>query len=414
MTNTGIKDSFSLFCGIISHSDAVWQGLPDDHFIPWLQLVEEEIEVFKLSEVMNYYYQPFIHSLFPERFENARNKTAFLSAKQKRFRQKLDAKIDLIIEGQPYTILIEFIDLYLLPQEFSIVALKVNHLSNDAGKISRINGFLRDYENNYINGFLHSEIFGYLDGPFQFHGNKLKVFTYLETDQMDDISRDQLLYDIGTCSPVGTAAGHFPANKPSANYFKTLLEENTICVFNSWKALCLFDSFTVASEKESSYPIVWEYSYFSLIYIHSLFVKYFLFDLNKKFHDTNNKNTGKLDQLFRQFDHHFNQKTISFNFLPQLIYEKLRHALQIEQEMQIISSNIRQSHQYEEERRNKRLNMFFALIAIFTFTLNLMEIKNYIDLFLLFTDFKYLIATAAFTGIVFIFIYLYFLFSRKR
>jgi hypothetical protein len=83
-----------------------------------------------------------------------------------------------------------------------------------------------------------------------------------------------------------------------------------------------------------------------------------------------NKN---LEEEFHEFDQHYNFKQISYNFLPQIIYEKIRQGLNVEQEMNDIRSAIAKDHQkrrehreIEEGRNEKRMNYVLFIIALLT------------------------------------------------
>jgi len=83
-----------------------------------------------------------------------------------------------------------------------------------------------------------------------------------------------------------------------------------------------------------------------------------------------------LEDSFHEFNRYYNFKQISFNFLPQLIYEKIRAGLNIEHEMNDIRHAIERDHKKRQERReieeslseNRIKNALFivAILAVFT------------------------------------------------
>ncbi|MFN5373664.1 MAG: hypothetical protein ACK5A8_04925, partial [Flavobacteriia bacterium] len=81
----------------------------------------------------------------------------------------------------------------------------------------------------------------------EFSGSKFKLFTVIDLPEnennIDIVTRENLLYDLGSVAQIGTAGGNSYLT-PSDEYFKTLMKEK-IAVFNNYTILPLFDTFTV-------------------------------------------------------------------------------------------------------------------------------------------------------------------------
>lgn len=116
-------------------------------------------------------------------------------------------------------------------------------------------------------------------------GNKLKCFQIFI---LDDFS-DELLFELGTLSPVGCVADHKHEYSPSQEYYDRIIRTHTISAFRNWKALALVDSFTVVAKGRTAAQMwVWPNSYFRLIYIHALYQKTLLFVVNRQFRSAAN------------------------------------------------------------------------------------------------------------------------------
>ena len=116
-----------------------------------------------------------------------------------------------------------------------------------------------------------------------YSGSKFKVFFVGEYGDLQEHKREHLLYDIATCSPVGSAAGNgFFA--PHSDYYETLTS-NFLRAFNNYEGLVILDSFVVIGEGILTGPndfvsklkeTTWDLTYFR-IYIYVLYLKYSLY-----------------------------------------------------------------------------------------------------------------------------------------
>lgn len=408
-----IHQAFSIFCGVVIHPGKQISGLPDENFPEWVAEVEKDESGFRICNLPKFYYGPFVASLFPERCgEN--NGDEFLQKRKTRFRHKMNLPLILDIRGEECPFTIEYLDIYLFPADISIVAFKLIHTNPDPDRITLVNNHVRFYDRFNEFSSIASLLSKFYGEPVVFAGNKLKVFSYIEHNVTNAGNINQWLYDFGTCSAPGTAEGKFPEFEPSKDYFDQLISDNTISVFSTWKALCLFDTFTVMTQKGFSLPFIWEYSYFSLIYVHSLYVKYFLFDLNKRFHETRKGKVSHLENTFRQFDHHFNLKSISFNFLPQFVYEKVRYGLQIEAEMEILSHNLSEANNREQARKDNRINGFLALLAFLTIFSTLYDGSELLSSIFYKGETSIITSVIILTSAIALFFLAYFLLTRKK
>lgn len=368
--------AFSIFCGVTkTEPGAIAQlsGIPE--ILPWQNHVfqdntpnelynDETMESSQASikDLSGFYYSSFINCLFP----SEKNLNQF-SEYTESFTLNLNTFI--LVDGK--SILIDYLDLFLFPENHMVYCFKCNLTAYSYDEIIHINNSLRETEIEKI-GFLLDILNKICNSHCYNLGNKFKLFTVLEhsLDFSDKYTSDNMLYELGSCSPIGTSVGTGanPSLQPSESYLKQIISNNKISVFENWSALCLFDTFTVLHKGEV-YLYNWEFRYFRLLYIHSLFLKSYLGEINKEFYIE--KKGRDLENVFFEFNKHFNLKQISYNFLPQLIYDKIRQGLNIEHELTDISFSIEQDYIKKQEKRqlqeavsDKRTNRALFIVAI--------------------------------------------------
>ena len=147
------------------------------------------------------------------------------------------------------------------------------------------------------------------------------------------------------------------------------------------------DTFTIHSLGASErFVNNWTDSYFRMIYIHSLFQKSYLFDLNIRFRTTlaqtttswksklqslNIKRTdvGQLVSEFELFEQKCCFHKISYNFLPLEIAEAIDKGLEIKEEMSQLSVVLEKEKVCRDEANDKMVNnLLFSLSIIALFS----------------------------------------------
>lgn len=370
--------ALTIFCGVCEYDEKSLKKLREGNaggFREWQFHVNpdglSEQEMLRLFN--DYYYESFISSIFPEysKTEKKYYNEGF-AAHTLRLSKELNKDFDISIKRKTGTInkkvRIEYVDLFLFPGNIAFYCFKFDYSGETYDNITLLNGYIR---NNALNefGFIKESIkilkTGTHDSMLIF-GNKLKSFTLVELDQeLSDDEEKFLLYDLATSSPVGSADGTVPWFQPTGEYLGELWDNNAVSVFDNWKGMCLFDSFTGLFRKGVLNNFVWENAYFNLIFLHSIYIKHYLFRINKKFYleDTNKQ---KLEDEFYEFDKYFNLKQITFNFLPQIIYNKVRYGLDIEDELSQLQTSIERANNVEKSRRDKSINNVLTIIALLT------------------------------------------------
>lgn len=203
----------------------------------------------------------------------------------------------------------------------------------------------------------------------KFSGSKFKVYSIIDVLEKEEDSyynRDFLLYDIGTRSKIGSIGdnGYFA---PSKQYYDELMQDS-ISAFNNYKGLALLDSFTiignnlypaeVKDERDLRTQNTFNRIYFS-IYIFNLFVRYNLF----KFNATYKSEPKKKRDEFQQFLSNYNFKHISFNFLPNIFFNKMRNAMGIDNEIEHFESRLDSLATKIQEDQDKRQAMLLGVIS---------------------------------------------------
>ena len=201
--------------------------------------------------------------------------------------------------------------------------------------------------------------------------NKLKIYSNIVIPKNPDFktgyNMDNLLFEAATCSPFGSSSDKSNRFCPSENYFTNTIEENTLSVFNDWKSLILTDSIVSVHIDDGHHRKMWERFYYEYIYVGLLFVKTYTLEMTDRFKNSGN-DPESLGTEFNSFDKAFNFNNVSFNFLPQLLYIKIREILSIDRELDWIKNRI---DQYNSQILAKRValltaaQIFFLTISFF-------------------------------------------------
>lgn len=191
-------------------------------------------------------------------------------------------------------------------------------------------------------------------------GGKLKLFQIIKTKEVDDA----LLYELGCLFKPGIVKEGTDKTCPSDSYYASVIDNNTLHVFKNWKVLALFDTFTVLGDVGF---FQWSL-YFRMIYIHALYQKRLLFDLNQRFRmPSQARGMGKLVNEMMERERYYSFPTISYNFLPQMIYEKACHGLDLESERTQLHKYVEQEGRRMEtiaEKRTSRMLFALTLLAV--------------------------------------------------
>jgi len=198
----------------------------------------------------------------------------------------------------------------------------------------------------------------------EYSGSKFKLFTVLDINKEIDIEkRKNMLFEIGTTSPYGSSSDPSSIFYPHPDYFSNVME-NRVSVFNNWESLALFDSFTTIGLNilDKDYKVeTWNEIYLK-IYLFRLFFKFNLFRFNKKLSYT--VKSMKTRTQYEEFLNIFNVKPISYNFLPNKMFEKIGHALEIDTELLDFHTRITRISDNIKEKKQTNMNLLLEFISV--------------------------------------------------
>jgi len=280
-------------------------------------------------------------------------------------------------------------DLYLFNHGIGILSLSFNiekisfhNLSNIIYVVRQFDSKIKQSDNTEIafHQFISSQILegialrrndnkdkGAIGISDDYSGSKFKIYSIVNTEKTDDnihYSREKLLYEIGTGSPVDIVDDNHYLS-PATAYFDELMKSG-IRIFKNYTGLALRDSFTVIghniydSEKRDFEFNSWNKVYFS-IYIYNLYIRYNVFRYNTIF----NEDEIKTRDEFQNFINRYNMSHISFDFLPNILHRKIHDALGIDEEVAHFEKRLANlATNIQEKQSNRQQFLLFVVSAV--------------------------------------------------
>ena len=332
----------------------------------------------------NLWYPEFRNMFILEKGENA----------SKIYHKEINRELTFLLRENYQTKVKDYFDASILNVElftfneglhfFSIeVSIKQTELSYYSDLTFTINKFnskviINNIETNWVNWIEENCLAGIKIASTEkidvkvddYSGSKFKLFTVLDlAENVDAITTDELLYDIGCGAKIGSAGGteYF---SPSQDYYKSLLK-NKISVFNNYTILPLFDSVTVIGHKlidsnpDSYKRKTWSQSYFRIV-LYNLFIKFNLFRYNSELQENSTTDEVELRDKFESFLNTYNLSHISYNFLPNLIFQSHKESLDIKNELKLFQKRIVRISESIKEEQQQRSNALLGIVGIFT------------------------------------------------
>ena len=214
-----------------------------------------------------------------------------------------------------------------------------------------------------------------------FQGNKL--YNYLLVQVEDNVENfDDLLYELSCNTNIGMLQDSNNFLYPDSNFKNQLMANNSIACYNNWKGLVLTDTTCILMKKSVGEDRYFDGKclYFEFLYMNVFYLKAYLVMLNKKYQSENL--TKKLKAEYLAFERAFNFHNISYNFLPQLIYDRLRFGMEINDELQQLKDKINLFNEKIERDSDKWLNiivLFLTLISVISGINDFFELQNKFD-----------------------------------
>ena len=329
----------------------------------------------------NYWYPEFRDMFFLQKNETS----------TKIYTKYPDVKIDFFVRnnkttGIDETIRVEIgkIELFTFKDGLNLFAIELSITQKELSYYSDLTFVIRDFyrkvmdngkEYNWVNWIEEFCLCGVKisSKPEEknvkvddYSGSKFKLYTILDIEEeLDDQTREELLYDVGCVAPIGSAGGNFDLT-PSKKYYKELMK-NKISVFSNYEILPLFDSYTaigkniLEADQSSFKRKTWAESYFR-IYLYNLFIKFNLYRYNSELIN----DSEEIRDKFEEFINTYNLSHLSYHFLPNKIFHQHRESLEIDSELKKFQQRVNKINLSIQEKQQKRTNLLIAVFTIIT------------------------------------------------
>lgn len=338
----------------------------------------------QLDEYTKFYYSEFVDfCLQTTETASARNIS--------KYRMSVEQECSVFLFGRKqYSLTIKDVSLYVMPCNMLIYAIQVEQNGADLNDVTATLAMLRNvsrYSEESV-GAPFLEVMQQLDNVYRHcaetslassgkkigdyshlveNGNKLKIFQMVElaATKITAQEHNELLFELGTLAPIGTY-GVQSVQSASPEYFTSLMENNKIAIFNNWKALSILDSFTIVGLEIPPYLLGnWQKDYFEMIYLHSIFLKYYLYRTNLFFRK-GLREISSLVEEFIEFERSYYFHNISYNFLPLEIRKSLDAGLAINEEKEQLYHLIEQEKDMREKRDDRKMNNLLFFLTCLT------------------------------------------------
>lgn len=322
-----------------------------------------------------------------------------------RYVKHINEELDITLKENDIHFSISELTLYLMPFKMAIFSIHLEQETTDLNDCTSLLFSLRsvDFYSECHKAFIEKaiqpfmEVYQVLTGrnPVSYselieNGNKFRIFQIINSHDagmatLPEADKDKLLYELATVSKI-TKPNEEDDFSASESYLKKIINQSKISVFRNWSGLALMDTFTIhAFEASDRFVSNWTDSYFRMIYIHSVFQKSYLFNLNIRFRNTlasaqsvpswksklqsmNIKNTdiGQLVDEYESFEQQCCFHKISYNFLPLEIAEAIDKGLEIKEEMNQLYKVMEKEKNRRDDANDKMVNTLLFCLSLLT------------------------------------------------
>ena len=314
----------------------------------------------------------------------------------KHYLHKVDKNIGIQINGKNYGFTLKGVKLHAMPFGIVLFSIEIENSSDNLNDFTNILFSLRslNYDSNEQAEFIKEAIdpikkiycqlkdideCGFSD--LVENGNKMKIFQIVNSNINEGLTKEQRLrrlYEIASTSRV-TLDGEKNPTGSSDEYIEKITSTNRLSVFKNWDALGLLDSFTIYSTQTEDRLInQWKSSYFELIYLHALFKKVYLFDLNNRFRE-NSTCVANLEKEYENFEQECCFHKISYNFLPHEILKTINSGLEIDEENKQLGEILVKSNERRKKRNENKVNMLLLGLSALTISSALFDLASLLD-----------------------------------
>lgn len=352
------------------------------------------------DKIINYLkdilYEDFYKFCFSSKI--GRGCVAYKKPIDKTIRIKPAKRNDIVIQ-------IKEIKIFLLPFNMIMFYIEIDQSDVSANDICFINRRLRNIRkyNDMLESWTRVAIQPLVDLYKEFNdekgepskavlvgrGNRLKTFQIIKHQPKDkavlsETERQKQLYRYGTLT---YHSGETEDNEISVTtqHLAKVMEENSIYIHKGWSCLALLDTITFVLYDEDIDSYVQEFkNYCRTIYVHALFQKYYLFQLNQKHYEMQketmsitsyimslfslgNTNVEMLAHDMRIFATKYSFSNIAYNNLPIMIHRYVSEALQIQGEKDSVYNIVQVEKDEIEEMSDKTINVVLLILSLFSF-----------------------------------------------
>lgn len=351
----------AFLCGYFSVKSSVQTGLFASQENFWTRVQYEDTE---LSWARTFYYPEFAD---------------FMMSDVKTYSHVYDRDIEITLrDGSAHKVTVAELRVYEFPFGIFIYSIKVQQngveMQNALDALYMMRGIFNPDQaalGEYIT-FALDPIkslcvkAGYKDSYASLieSGNKLKIYHTLLCPEIpqDAAAFDDLLYGGGTLAvykeddPMGF----------TREYYSNMMSRNRISVFNNWKGLSLTDTFTIVASDPKDYMLrTWHNEYFGRIYLYALYRKFFLFRINGDYR-SEVKPVSAVCKELAVFERDYTFPTVSYNFLPEIIFRSMSEGLDIEGENVKVAEMINRENTRREAETGDKMNLFLGVITCLT------------------------------------------------
>lgn len=331
----------------------------------WERIVTDESTY---SELCSYYYQGHVNAMVECPIKSA-TFPPFL-ANIRHFRHTVNR--NAILPERDYRLNVCHYHLFFFPLNITLFAIEIDDSRNTLDALTWGHSQIMGWKDNYSKFPIWTKtvfkpleaLSGKNDNILCIEGNKLKLYQIINIPEKTISDKDALLYELATSSPIGCVNKRMWLS-PSHDYYKNIMEQNSVSAFKDWKALALNDSFTMLDGAEMSprwktwdenYKL-WLQHYFRLIYLRCFFEKTFCLSRNIAYRQ--GEAIDNLSTDITDMERFYFYRNISYNFLPNMLYDAMARGLDIAAEREEISKQIKERAK-EEEIKRKEQRLFEA------------------------------------------------------
>lgn len=357
-----VEKSIIKIVGLLEEKPGMQRQLLNSGYLP--EAIEDEDSSF----LKDYFYPGFRKMMF---FSHAR-------VDNRRLKKEVNQPIRIAGNSKAEHILVKDAEVFLFGADFIAlfcITIQPEGEDQDIGRISSLLNLVRQFDTNVDDNtkwceWIEQEILGgnKIRGRGvavdDYSGSKFKLYTVIDLEEnISENKRTKLLYDLGTSSPPGSSTDEQMPFSPHPDYYSKIMK-NKLSVFNNWEALALLDTFTVIGYdilKSNVNFSTWDFTYFR-IYLFRVFFKYNLYRYNSLMHSK--EKIEHLRMRYEQFLNNFNTYPVSYNFLPNEIFQLIGKGLDVQLELKDFHNRITRISDAIKEKKQERMNLLLEFISV--------------------------------------------------